>query len=196
MFARKLTLPNGVASHVTPQELQAAQGRRHILLSFKGVCQAASQRNKLAQLHNGKDVIMLCTDQLKASTSQWDYKTLMLTSVFSAAPAGNGLHSFRLAEAIFFGSIPVIVDDKLVLPFCNVLDWKAFSVRIKPHQVGELPRLLREMPPERVLRMQQRLAEVKRKYFLFPFNTALAMMHLRVRAALEKRQAPPPAGVG
>jgi len=47
------------------------------------------------------------------------------------APAGNGLHSFRLAEAIFFGSLPVIVDDEIVLPFCPVLDWRRFSIRIR-----------------------------------------------------------------
>lgn len=184
-------LPNGEASRVTPAELQAAEGRRTVLVSFKGVCQQQSTRPRLASLHNGKDIIMICTDRAAQGrqASQWDYKTLMLSSLFSAAPAGNGLHSFRLAEAIFLGSIPVIVDGKLVLPFCNVLDWQAFSVRIKPAQVGDLPRLLRAIPPEKVQRMQQRLAEVKRKYFLFPFSTALAMVHLRVRAALAEAEA-------
>ena len=33
----------------------------------------------------------------------------MLRSKFALAPAGNGLHSFRLAEAIFLGAIPVII---------------------------------------------------------------------------------------
>ena len=38
-------LPNGVASHVTPAELQAAQQKgRHVLLSFMGVCQSTSHR--------------------------------------------------------------------------------------------------------------------------------------------------------
>eukprot|EP00967_Tisochrysis_lutea_P026582 scaffold30687_cov31-Tisochrysis_lutea.AAC.2 len=32
-------LPNGVATHATPDELRASEGRRHLLLSFKGVCQ-------------------------------------------------------------------------------------------------------------------------------------------------------------
>ena len=56
---------------------------------------------------------MVCTNGGgRGSAQHWDYKTLMLSSVFSVAPAGNGLHSFRLAEAIFFGSIPVAVDDE------------------------------------------------------------------------------------
>ena len=121
-------LPNGVASHVTPAELAAAEGKRHVLLSFKGVCQPKSNRPKLARLHNGRDVVAVCSGTSHAA--HFDFKTLMLSSVFSAAPAGNGLHSYRLAEAIFMGAIPVIVDDKLILPFCSILDWSQFSVRV------------------------------------------------------------------
>jgi hypothetical protein len=36
-------LPNGVATHATPAELQAAEANRHLLLSFKGVCQVRTQ---------------------------------------------------------------------------------------------------------------------------------------------------------
>ena len=35
--------------------------------------------------------------------------------------------------------------------------------------------------------MQRRLAEVKDRYFLCPFNTALALMRLRVREALVRK---------
>ena len=178
-------LPNGEASHVTPAELAAARSRRTLLASFKGVCQASSRRPALAQLHNGGDFVMLCTNGGgKARSEHWDYKTLMLSSVFSVAPAGNGLHSFRLAEAIFFGSIPVIVDDEITLPFCGALDWRRFSVRVSESQIKDLPRILRAIPPVKVAQMQARLAVVKEKYFLFPFNTAMSLMHLRVREAI------------
>ena len=182
-------LPNGEASHVTPAELAASVGRRTVLASFKGICQPSSRRPQLTQLHNGRTLIMLCTGKGAAATraSHYDYKTLMLTSVFSVAPAGNGLHSFRLAEAIFFGSIPVIVDDQIVLPFCSVLDWRRFSVRIRAEQIPQLPTILRAISPQTVAQMQARLAEVKRRYFLFPFNTALSLMQLRVREALRKK---------
>ena len=183
-------LPNGEAAHVTPDELLAAASRRKLLASFKGVCQGSSNRPRLQKLHNGHDLIMLCTNSGgTGAAAQWDYKTLMLTSVFSVAPAGNGLHSFRLAEAIFFGSIPVIVDDQIVLPFCQVLDWRRFSVRIHAEQIPQLPAILKAIPPAKIAEMQRRLAEVKNKYFLFPFNTAFALMRERIREALRKRDA-------
>ena len=172
-------LPNGVASHVTSAELSAAHDKRHLLLSFKGVCQSQSKRNRLAALHNGRDVIVACSHSAQAA--HYDYKTLMLTSTFSAAPAGNGLHSYRLAESIFLGAIPVIIDEKLILPFCSVIDWRGFSIRIPPDQISSLPAILRKIPPEEVQRMQRRLAEVKQRYFLFPFNTAMSLIRLRAR---------------
>ena len=183
-------LPNGEAARVTPAELAAAAGRRTILASFKGVCQPKTKRPMLAKLHDGRSLIMLCTNSGLSRAAQWDYKSLMLSSTFSVAPAGNGYHSFRLAEAIFFGSIPVIVDDQITLPFCGALDWRRFSVRISEAQIGQLPAILRAIPPERIRQMQARLAEVKHKYFLFPFNTALALMHLRVHEALRREGKP------
>ena len=74
-----------------------------------------------------------------------------------------------------------------MLPFCSVLDWRKFSVRIDPADIPKLPEILRKIPPEKVQAMQRRLAVVKDKYFLFPFNTALALMQLRVREALASR---------
>jgi hypothetical protein len=138
-----------------------------------------------------QDLVFVCTNNPVGTgrASAYDYKSLMLTSTFSVAPAGNGLHSFRLAEAIFFGSIPVIVDDQIVLPFCSVLDWRRFSVRISSGQIHSLPHILRQIPPQKVREMQARLAEVKQRYFLFPFNTALALMRVRVREALRNKDA-------
>ena len=123
-------LPNGIATHAATLELGGGDGKRDVLLSFMGLCQPRSHRPALAKLHNGADVIAACSGTARAAL--YEYKQLMLRSRFAAAPAGNGLHSYRLAEAIFLGAIPVIVDEKLTLPFCSVLDWHHFSVRAPP----------------------------------------------------------------
>ena len=120
-------LPNGAATHATTDQLSATASKRDVLLSFMGLCQPRSHRPALARLHNNADVIAVCSGTPRAA--QYDYKQLMLRSLFAAAPGGNGLHSYRLTEAIFLGAIPVIVDEKLTLPFCSVLDWRYFSVR-------------------------------------------------------------------
>ena len=73
----------------------------------------------------------------------------------------------------------MIVDEKLVLPYCSVLDWSRFSVRVKRAQVPELPAILRAIPPAKVAAMQRRLAGVS--VLPLPFSTALALVRLRPR---------------
>ena len=76
------------------------------LLSFKGTCRRS--RAKYARWHNGDDVIVLCTDATSDLARRYDYHELTIQSRFSLAPAGNGLHSSRLMEAVQLGAIPVL----------------------------------------------------------------------------------------
>jgi hypothetical protein len=50
---------------------------------------------------------VLCTDQDKVSGAKYNYHELQLRSRFALTPAGNGLHSSRLMEAVFLGAHPV-----------------------------------------------------------------------------------------
>lgn len=187
-------LPNGVATHATLGELHRAEtAERKLLLSFKGDCSHNGNgrwedtRRAMARLHNGIDVIVLCTSKQSSAAAKYDYKELMLTSKFALAPAGNGLHSFRLAESIFLGAIPVIIDDQLVLPFCSVIDWSRFSVRVRSFDVHRLPQILRTINPAQLEMMQARLRQVNERYFVYPFNTALSLVKLRVREEQERQ---------
>jgi len=74
----------------------------------------------------------------------------------------------------------VIVDDKLILPFCSVLDWRELSIRVPSAQVPKLPTILRQMTPAQIENMQRRLEEVKQRYFMYPFTTAMSLIRLRV----------------
>jgi len=52
---------------------------------------------------------------------------------------------------------------------------------------GPMGPQLTPQPPTACHLWQARLAEVKRRYFLFPFNTALSLMRVRVRDALRRK---------
>ena len=81
----------------------------------------------------------------------------------------------------------VLLPRSLPLPRKPSTDRQAFSVRITPEQLPQLPQLLRTIPAARVAAMQRRLAEVKRRYLLHPFSTALSLIGLRARVALAQR---------
>ena len=76
----------------------------HIHVFYACICRplllpsCSTQRPALSKLHNGRYIIAVCSGSPKAK--HYDYKALMLQSVFAAAPAGNGLHSYRLAEVM------------------------------------------------------------------------------------------------
>ena len=82
----------------------------------------------------------------------------MVRSRFGMAPQGNGLHSFRLAEVMSAGTVPVVVikdptyfaegslearvlaeDHFFVLPYFDTLDWTKFSFYITS---DELPNMI------------------------------------------------------
>lgn len=93
-----------------------------------------------------------------------DYCYNLSRSVFTLAPRGYGLTSFRLAEAIQFGSIPVYLSDKFMIPFDKDFD---YGVIIEADQVHNTDRILRAIPPEEIKRKQELLPIVYQEYFTY-----------------------------
>lgn len=109
------------------------------------------------------------------------HRVLQLRSRFALAPAGNGLHSSRLMEAVFLGAIPVVAEPNLLLPFCDVVDWSAFSVRVAPERWREIPAILRAISPAELARMQAALAAARVAYFEAPMRTAVSLVVFRMQ---------------
>ena len=80
-----------------------------------------------------------------------DWEQVMGRSVFSLCPRGLGPTSFRLAEAMSLGSIPVYVWDQLEwLPYRDQLDWSQFSVSIHIDEITSLPALLQSISQQKI----------------------------------------------
>ncbi|CAI5967400.1 unnamed protein product [Closterium sp. NIES-64] len=82
----------------------------------------------------------------------------MQRSLFCLCPLGWAPWSPRLVESVFFGCIPVIVADNIVLPFSDVIPWREIAVFVPEKDVPKLDEILAGIGPRRVLAMQQRLA--------------------------------------
>lgn len=61
---------------------------------------------------------------------------------FFLCPRGNGVGSIRLFETMQAARVPVIISDAYVLP--AGIDWSACAIVVPEHQLGDLPRVLRE----------------------------------------------------
>jgi hypothetical protein len=86
--------------------------RRDIFASFIGGDTHPIRRELVKQFAGHKD----CIVSLKKVPLK-EYCNIMARSVFALCPRGYGKSSFRIAEAIQYGAIPVYVSDEFVMPY-------------------------------------------------------------------------------
>jgi len=163
-----------------------AANKRRLLLSFKGSCKSsnlynggpstlvkmkhagklpsrphdASPRDDIHLLHNGEDIIVVATED-----TVYSYEDLLLNATFGLVPAGLSPMSYRLAEVLAYGAIPVILSDFITLPFAHEIDWASCSIRIPEVQLQQIPTILRKIPLKQRLKMQHTAQAVSDKYF-------------------------------
>lgn len=94
-----------------------------------------------------------------------EYLQQMLRAKFCFAPRGDTASAKRLYESIAAGCIPIIVSDRLRLPYQRQMDWSTMSLRYSERVVAADPRkVLRDvqaMAPERIEQMQRNLMAVR-----------------------------------
>ena len=106
--------------------------------------------------------------RLQQGSGGYDYRSLMNTT-FGLVPAGRSPATYRLAEVMGAGAIPVVVARDVVLPFREQFDWPSFSLSFAPDQVGsELIRTLRAISPTQLKEMQ--VKHHGRPCFWFPWQ--------------------------
>ncbi|TVU41248.1 hypothetical protein EJB05_14751 [Eragrostis curvula] len=95
------------------------------------------------------------------------YTEQMRRSRFCLCPGGYEVASPRLAEAIYLECVPVVVDDgDYALPFADVLNWDAFSLRLRVADVPRLREVLAAVSPRQYIRMQRRVRAVRRHFMV------------------------------
>lgn len=94
----------------------------------------------------------------------FSYEEAMKKSKFCLCPSGFEVASPRIVEAIYAECVPVIISQNYVLPFSDVLDWDAFSVKISVSEIPRIKEILMGIPHEEYVRMQERVKQVQRHF--------------------------------
>lgn len=93
-------------------------------------------------------------DALNSTASRYEYSHLM-SSTFGLVPGGRSPATYRLAEVMSAGAIPVIVARDYVRPFPERIDWPSMSFMFTPDEVGEyMMAVLRAVEPKKLWEMQ------------------------------------------
>ncbi|CAN8238617.1 unnamed protein product [Cochlearia groenlandica] len=147
---------------------------RTTLLYFRGNTARKDQgkiRVKLDKLLAGNSYVryeksVATTQNIKISTEG------MRSSKFCLHPAGDTPSSCRLFDAIVSHCIPVIISDKIELPFEDEIDYSEFSLFFSVKEAlepGYILDSLRGFPKEKWLRMWERLKNVSHHFeFQYP----------------------------
>lgn len=104
------------------------------------------------------------------------YCRILHESMFTLCYRGYGLNSFRISEAIQYGSIPVYISNDFIIPYD--MNFEYFGVIIQEKDADKIDEILQAIEPAEVIKKQDRLAEVYKKYYTYESNLRLVIEHL------------------
>ena len=116
-----------------------------------------------------KDYILNENDTDKERTDK--YNQLLLESRYSLCPSGSGPNSIRFWESLACGSIPVLLSDRLELPYHEL--WDESIVRISERELHTLPTLLSNIDTKQEKTMRENCIKLYEYYKNNYVNTNL-----------------------
>ncbi|KAA0200176.1 Exostosin-2 [Fasciolopsis buskii] len=93
-----------------------------------------------------------------------NYEDTLARSTFCAVVHSDPLGYLALYDAMSQGCIPVLMDDKMVLPFSEVLDWSRFSIRIRRSELDSMLSILSAYPVMDIRRFQRQVHFIFNRY--------------------------------
>ncbi|KAJ9551610.1 hypothetical protein OSB04_015655 [Centaurea solstitialis] len=153
---------------LNPREMITITGglpasNRTTLAFFAGGQFHGKIRPLLFQHWKDKDQDVKVYDKVPKNLS---YHEMMKTSRFCLCPSGSEVASPRIAEAIYAECVPVLISQHYVLPFSDVLDWDAFSVRVLVSEIPNLKKILLGISDDKYVRLQENVKMVQRHFLV------------------------------
>ncbi|CAM9492023.1 unnamed protein product [Laminaria digitata] len=107
--------------------------------------------------------VELC-EGLEQEYNKTDYGDLMNTT-FALVPAGRSPATYRLGKALSAGAIPIFIHQNFVKPFPGIIPWSTFSFSFPAEEAPRIIETLREVPVEKLAKMQVTAIDVFDRYF-------------------------------
>lgn len=96
------------------------------------------------------------------------YCKILYESMFTLCFRGYGANSFRIAEAMQYGSIPVYISDEFVGVY--EADFEKWGVCIDSGDVDRIDEILQAIPLSEIIAKQDRLEEAYQAYYTYEGN--------------------------
>lgn len=129
-------------------------------------------RQEIVNAYTGKEGYYVST---KAHALP-DYCRILSRSIFTLAIRGYSATSFRIMEAIEYGSIPVYVSDLFYEP--HGIDFNTYGVKINSSDYKDIDKVLRSINKEEIEAKQKMLPEIFERLYSFEGNRKLILENL------------------
>jgi hypothetical protein len=118
-------------------------------------------RKELMKILQGKTGYLTSSNPIPTE----DFCRTLAKSVFTLCPRGYGQTSFRICEALQYGSIPVYISDDPIWPHND--DFSEYGVFVHSNIVNEVGEILRSIPGDEIKRKQANGRKIYNEKFSF-----------------------------
>lgn len=94
--------------------------------------------------------------------------SILQQSTFTLCPRGFGPTSFRIQEALQYGSIPVYISDEFIIP--HNVPFDEYGVLIEAKDAHRVHEILSAIPEEEIRRRQEAIPGIYQNYFTYEGN--------------------------
>ena len=110
----------------------------------------------------------------KTQHSIEEYCGILSRSIFSLCPRGYGINSFRIAESVQYGAIPVYISDEFSIP--KWMNFEEFGVIIKDGE--DICEKINSLSSEEIKKKQLILGNIYNRYYTYESNYKLILNSL------------------
>jgi exostosin family protein len=155
-----------------PHIYESTSSRRTIIANFVGRRTHPVREVLMNDLAAQKDYLVT-----SSSMSLDCFCKVLSQSLFTLCPRGYGNTSFRIAEAMQYGSIPVYISDDFVFP--HGLDFERYGVVIHNTNAGRTAEILSGIPQGRIAKKQRELKRLYATHFTYHANFDIILNEVR-----------------
>jgi Exostosin family len=187
-YDQGLVPPACKPAHLTPQqeheiETCEAETKRKFFASYVGNGRSGSNsefhkiyggaRMSYFEIHDNETVFAgspQSKEILESALNGLPYETIIAETVFGLAPRGDNKFSYRFAEIMSGGTIPVIHADDWLWPFRpELIDWNECAVIMPEKDAGNVTlQILKNMSLEERCRRRKRCYQIYKDYMETP----------------------------
>ena len=152
--------------------LEVKSEKKDIFCNFVGSLTHPCRKEIFDKLCDNQDYVLHLKNKWSNNLNQTEidlFENITKRSKFTLCPRGYGSTSFRLYEAMKFGSVPVYISDYFHLPYKDIIDWNDICILIPNEAIDNIDNILKAIPKNKYDKIMYNIKKLYPKIFKFEY---------------------------